>query len=81
MKGKPIPDSKINFSDIPELTNKQLSSLKRVGRPKQDKVKKMIALRVDEILLKKLKTLAKKKKIPYQTLLHILLEDAVKKAA
>jgi predicted DNA binding CopG/RHH family protein len=44
-------------------------------------VKEMISIRIDPKLLTKLRKLAAKKKVPYQTLLHDLLEDAVNKAA
>jgi uncharacterized protein (DUF4415 family) len=78
---KHIPDSGIDFSDIPELSDKELSRGRRVGRPKSDVVKQMIALRIDPALLSKLKKLTKKRKTPYQTLLHELLEEAVRDAA
>lgn len=77
----PIPDSEIDFSDIPELTDEEISNLRRVGRPRQEIVKEMISLRIDPKLLTKLRKLAAKKKVPYQTLLHDLLEEAVNKAA
>lgn len=78
---KHIPDSKIDFSDIPELTDNELARGRRVGRPKSDIVKQMIALRIDPNLLSKLKKLAIKRKTPYQTLLHELLEEALRDAA
>jgi predicted DNA binding CopG/RHH family protein len=78
---KHIPDSQIDFSEVPELSDAELSKGKRVGRPKSSVVKQMIALRIDPALLSRLKKLAKKKKIPYQTLLHELLEEAVRDAA
>ena len=31
---KPIPDSEIDFSDIPETTDEELGRMRRVGRPK-----------------------------------------------
>jgi len=31
-----IPDSKIDFSDIPELSDEQLRRMRRVGRPATD---------------------------------------------
>ena len=78
---KRIPDSEIDFSDIPESTDEQLSKAQRVGRPKSQNPKQMIALRIDPKLLSKLRKMANKKSKPYQTLLHELLEKAVKKAA
>lgn len=78
---KHMPDSKLNFSDIPETTDEELKTARRVGRPRKDNPKHMIALRIDPQLLKKLRKLAKKQNKPYQTLLHELLEEAVKEAA
>lgn len=76
-----IPDSEIDFSDIPELTDKQLTKARRVGRPKINDAKQLIAFRIHPKLLKKLRKLAGKKKKPYQTLLHDLLEEALDEAA
>ena len=78
---KHISDSEIDFSDIPELTDEELERGRRVGRPKKDNPKQMIALRIDPLLLGKLRKLASKQKKPYQTLLHELLEEAVDEAA
>ena len=75
--GKHIPDSKIDFSDIPELAEQELSRARRVGRPKSDNPKQLIAIRIDPRLLTSLRKLAKKRKKPYQTLMHELLESAV----
>ena len=76
-----MQDSEIDFSDIPELTDEELASGRRVGRPRKENPKQMIALRIDPKLLKKLRTIAKKQNKPYQTLLHDLLEEAVDEAA
>ena len=78
---KHIRDSEIDFSDIPELTDEQLSGSRRVGRPKIQNAKQLIAFRIHPKLLAKLRKLAGKKKKPYQTLLHDLLEEAVDEAA
>ena len=78
---KHIPDSKIDFSDIAELSNAKLKKARKVGRPSIDNPKQMIAFRIEPKLLNRLKKLAKKNKKPYQTLLHELLEVAVKEAA
>ena len=42
---KPIPDSRIDFSDIPESTNAELKRARRVGRPKSAHAKQLIAIR------------------------------------
>jgi uncharacterized protein (DUF4415 family) len=45
--GKHIADSKIDFSDIPESTDEELKRARRVGRPKSDNAKQLIAIRID----------------------------------
>ena len=80
--GKPIPDSQIDFSDIPESTDTELKISRRVGRPKTGRPQRqLIALRIDPFLLKKLRDIAAKREKPYQTLIHELLERAAKTAA
>jgi predicted DNA binding CopG/RHH family protein len=69
-----MPDRKIDYSNIPELTDEQLRSARRVGRPPTGNAKQLIALRVAPHLLAKLKRMAKKRGVPYQTLMHQLLE-------
>ena len=76
-----MPDSKIDFSDIPELSATQLASARRVGRPKSDNPKQLIAVRLSPKLLADLKKLAKQRKTPYQTLMQQLLEKAIKEVA
>lgn len=78
---KHISDHKIDFSDIPQSTDAELARARRVGRPSTGKAKQLIAFRVDPVVLAKLRRLAAKKGRPYQTLLHEILESAVKKAA
>ena len=76
-----MPDSKIDFSDIREMSDEELSRGRRVGRPRKDHAKQLIAVRLDPELLAKLRRLAAKRKKPYQTLLHELLKEAVEHAA
>jgi len=78
---KHTPDSKINFDDISELNDEQLKGARRVGRPKSDNPKQLIAIRLSPHLLFNLKKLAKRRKTPYQTLMHDLLEKAVEDVA
>lgn len=73
-----MPDSTIDFSDIPELTDKQLTNARRVGRPRTGNAKQLIALRVAPNLLARLKRMAKAQGLPYQTLMHQLLERATR---
>ncbi len=76
-----MPDSRIDFSDIPESTNEELRRARRVGRPTTGRAKQLIAIRLDPRLLAELRRLAARLGKPYQTLVHELLEAAVKRAA
>ncbi len=77
--GKPIPDSDIDFSDIPESTDEELKRARRVGRPRTGHAKDLIAIRIAPRLLQQLRRIAAKQNKPYQTLIHELLEDAAAK--
>ena len=77
-----IPDSQIDFSDIPDSTSEELRRARRVGRPKTGRpTRQLIAIRIDPFLLKRLRALAAKQKKPYQTFIHELLEQAARRAA
>ena len=78
---KPMPDSQIDFSDIPESTEEELRSARRVGRPSSGMAKQLIAIRLSPRLLSQLRKMAAKDKKPYQTLIHELLEKAASRAA
>src|SRR5262249_39484506 len=75
----PIPDSRIDFSDIPESTDEELKRARRVGRPKSLHAKQLIAIRIDPRLLARLRRLARRRQKPYQTMIHELLERAAKR--
>jgi uncharacterized protein (DUF4415 family) len=75
-----IPNSRIDFSDIPESTSAELKRARRVGRPKSAYAKQLIAIRLDPRLLARLRRLARSKEKPYQTLIHELLEKAARVA-
>jgi predicted DNA binding CopG/RHH family protein len=77
-KEKPIPDSAIDFSDIPESTDKELRKARRVGRPKICNAKLPIAIRIRPSLLARIQKAAKDEGKPYQTLIHEILEKAMK---
>ena len=79
--GKHIPDSQIDFSDIPEATDEQLRRMRRVGRPSSGIAKQLIAIRMSPKLLSQLRKMAAKQGKPYQTLIHELLERAASHAA
>ncbi len=76
-----MPDSRIDFSDIPESTEDELKRARRVGRPKTGHAKQLIAIRISPSLLTRLRRLAAKQSKPYQTLIHQLLEKAAKRVA
>ena len=76
---KPMGNSRIDFSDIPESTDDELQRARRVGRPRTGNAKQLIAIRIDPRLLAQLRRLAAKQSKPYQTLIHELLERAAKK--
>jgi len=78
---KRIPDSQIDFSDIPEATDEELKRMRRVGRPKSGMAKQLIAIRVSPRLLAMLRRMAAKQGKPYQTLIHEMLEKAASRAA
>ena len=73
-----MPDSHIDFSDIPESTGQELKRARRVGRPRTSHAKQLIAIRIAPRLLAQLRRLATKQDKPYQTLIHELLERATK---
>lgn len=76
-----MSDSQIDFSDIPELSDEQLSRMRRVGRPVTGMAKQLIAIRLSPDLLAALRKMAAKQGKPYQTLIHELLEKAASRAA
>ncbi len=79
--GRHMPDSGIDFSDIPESSDEELRRARRVGRPTTGRAKQLIAIRLDPRLLAELRQLAARQHKPYQTLVHELLEAAVRRAA
>lgn len=75
-----IPDSQIDFSDIPEATEEELKGMRRVGRPRSGDAKQLIAIRMSPRLLDQLRKMATRQGKPYQTLIHELLEKAASPA-
>jgi uncharacterized protein (DUF4415 family) len=72
---------KIDYSDIPELSNRQLSAMRRVGRPTVgDEPRKLIAIRLDAKVLGWLRKTAEKKGLPYQSLVNEILASEMLKA-
>lgn len=77
-----MKSKKLNFSDIPELSDKQLSSMRRVGRPTVgDEPRKLIAIRLDAKVLGWLRKTAEKKGLPYQSLVNEILAGEMRKAS
>ena len=73
---------KIDYSDIPPLSQKQLASMRRIGRPPLgDEPRQLIAIRLDPKVLRWLKTVAAKRHVPYQSLINDLLASEMKKVS
>jgi len=70
-------DEDIDYSDIPPTTDEELKHARRVGRPKSESTKQLIAIRIDPKVLKSLQAKAKKLGKPYQTYIHEELEKLV----
>lgn len=73
----------IDFSDMPELSNDQLASMRRVGRPRFSAagVREMIAIRLDPSVLEGFRVAAKARGVGYQTLINEVLARHVPKAS
>lgn len=54
------PDSQIDFSDTPEVSNEQLKHMRRVGRPATGMTKQLIAIGLSPRLLATLRKMAAK---------------------
>jgi len=71
---------KIDYSDIPPLSDGQLASMRRVGRPLLgDEPRQQIAIRLDPKVLRWLKAVAAKRQVPYQSLINDMLASEMKK--
>lgn len=80
-KRKPMRDDGIDYSDIPPSTDEELQRARRVGRPKGDNTKQLIAIRIAPSVISSLRKMADKQDKPYQTLINEILEKAVSKAS
>lgn len=77
-----IKRKKIDYSDIPPLSDNQLTSMRRIGRPPLgDEPRQLIAIRLDPTVLRWLKTVAAKRQVPYQSLINDLLASEMKKVS
>ena len=81
-RGARTKRKRIDFSDIPELSKKQLSAMRRVGRPTLgDEPRRLIAIRMDAKVLEWLRKAATKKGMPYQSLINDILAERMKRAS
>ena len=81
-KEKSMKSKKVDFSDIPELSDKQLRCMRRVGRPTLgDEPRKLIAIRLDAKVLVWLRKAAEKKGLPYQSLANEVLAGEMRKTS
>ena len=70
---------KIDFSDIPDSSAAQLRAMRRVGRPRLgDRVRQLIAIRVDPAVLDSFRKEAQKRRVGYQTLINEVLARYVR---
>jgi len=67
----------IDYSDLPESSREQLTSMKRIGRPTLSAAgaRTSIAIRIDPDVLERFKKAAKKRNIGYQTLINDVLAE------
>jgi uncharacterized protein (DUF4415 family) len=79
-KGRPtIKSRRIDFSDIPELSDQQLRAMKRVGRPPiGESARRLIAIRIDPAVLQQVRKEAKRREVGYQTLINDILAKHAK---
>ena len=71
---------KIDFSDIPDSSPKQLRAMRRVGRPPLgDEPRQLIAIRVDPGVLEQFRKEARRRRVGYQTLINEVLAQHVGK--
>ncbi len=71
---------KIDFSDIPETSDAQLRAMRRIGRPPIGaRARRLIAIRLDPEVLKRFRTEARRRNVGYQTLIHRVLAEYIRK--
>ena len=71
---------KIDFSDIPDSSARQLKAMRRVGRPPLgDEPRQLIAIRVDSGVLDQFRKEARRRRVGYQTLINEVLAQHVRK--
>ena len=66
----------IDFSDLPEASDEQLRTMRRVGRPPiGTHARQLIAIRLDPEVLNRFRTEARRRNVGYQTLIHRVLSE------
>jgi uncharacterized protein (DUF4415 family) len=71
---------RVDFSDIPEISDEQLRVMRRVGRPPLgNRARRLIAIRLDPEVLHELRKEATRRNVGYQTLVNRVLADYVRK--
>ncbi|NOU08848.1 MAG: hypothetical protein HOO98_02365 [Nitrospira sp.] len=78
--GRHIPDSAIDFSDLPELSDEQLKRMCRIGRLATGMVEQLVCGPHVPASPGHFAQMAAKRGKPYQTLIHELLEKAASQA-
>ena len=73
-------ESRIDFSDIPDSSPKQLRAMRRVGRPPLgERSRQLIAIRVDPDVLDQFRKEAQRRRVGYQTLINEALAEHIRK--
>lgn len=66
--------ARIDFSDIPEASAAQLGAMRRVGRPPLGRAaRRLIAIRIDPLVLAAVRREAKRRALGYQSLINEIL--------
>ena len=72
---------RIDFSDIPEASSAQLGVMRRVGRPPLGSAaRRLIAIRIDPLVLAAVRREAKRRTLGYQSLINQILARYVARA-
>ncbi len=82
-KGQPtVKARRIDFSDIPEVSAEQLRAMRRVGRPPIGAApRRLIAIRLDPLVLRRLRREARQRQVGYQTLINEILAGYAERLA
>jgi uncharacterized DUF497 family protein len=73
--------TRIDFSDIPEASSAQLGVMRRVGRPPLGSAaRRLIAIRIDPLVLAAVRREAKRRALGYQSLINQILARHVARA-